>query len=114
MKKFMKENYLNSNIKLNRFNGFLSVFQIEINPKVTKKFNIMHAPAVIFIKNYDKTIQESQELQETSSIEQAFIAYGAVNINYALREINKKAKSKGLEKLLGKLDESFFNKQSSK
>lgn len=25
MKKFMKENYLNSNIKLNRFNGFLSV-----------------------------------------------------------------------------------------
>ena len=24
MKKFMKENYLNSNIKLNRFNGFLS------------------------------------------------------------------------------------------
>ena len=63
---------------------------------------------------HDKTIQESQELQEISNKEQAFIAYGAVNINYALREINKKAKSKGLEKLLGKLDESFFNKQSSK
>ena len=31
MKKFMKENYLNSNIKLNRFNGFLSV------PKEAKK-----------------------------------------------------------------------------
>lgn len=28
MKKFMKENYLNSNIKLNRFNGFLSVFKV--------------------------------------------------------------------------------------
>lgn len=28
MKKFMKENYLNSNIKLNRFNGFLSVRKI--------------------------------------------------------------------------------------
>ena len=27
MKKFMKENYLNSNIKLNRFNGFLSVIE---------------------------------------------------------------------------------------
>ena len=90
------------------------IFQIEINPKVTQKFNIIHAPAVIFIKNYDKTIQESQELQEISNKEQAFIAYGAVNINYALREINKKAKSKGLEKLLGKLDESFFSKQSGK
>lgn len=28
MKKFMKENYLNSNIKLNRFNGFLSVIEL--------------------------------------------------------------------------------------
>lgn len=28
MKKFMKENYLNSNIKLNRFNGFLSVEEV--------------------------------------------------------------------------------------
>lgn len=30
MKKFMKENYLNSNIKLNRFNGFLSVKTINL------------------------------------------------------------------------------------
>lgn len=30
MKKFMKENYLNSNIKLNRFNGFLSVDNVKI------------------------------------------------------------------------------------
>lgn len=30
MKKFMKENYLNSNIKLNRFNGFLSVIMQRI------------------------------------------------------------------------------------
>lgn len=29
MKKFMKENYLNSNIKLNRFNGFLSVMSYQ-------------------------------------------------------------------------------------
>ncbi|WP_426705003.1 hypothetical protein [Campylobacter jejuni] len=31
MKKFMKENYLNSNIKLNRFNGFLSVIKKDVN-----------------------------------------------------------------------------------
>ncbi len=33
MKKFMKENYLNSNIKLNRFNGFLSVAVIKTSLK---------------------------------------------------------------------------------
>ena len=83
-------------------------FKVDINPKVTQKFNITHAPAVIFIKNYDNTLQEPQELQESSNTEQAFIAYGAVNIRYALGKINKKANSKGLESLLEELDKSFF------
>ncbi len=34
MKKFMKENYLNSNIKLNRFNGFLSVIMEKSKKKI--------------------------------------------------------------------------------
>lgn len=37
MKKFMKENYLNSNIKLNRFNGFLSVKCLEKKKKLKVK-----------------------------------------------------------------------------
>ena len=39
MKKFMKENYLNSNIKLNRFNGFLSVLQIKALAIFKKEFD---------------------------------------------------------------------------
>lgn len=89
-------------------------FKIDINPKVTQKFNITHAPAVIFISNYDKILEEPQALQESSNNEQAFIAYGAVDISYALREINKKAKSKGLEKLLAQLNQSFFKSQKAK
>ncbi len=37
MKKFMKENYLNSNIKLNRFNGFLSVINQSFNTLISAK-----------------------------------------------------------------------------
>ena len=43
MKKFMKENYLNSNIKLNRFNGFLSVNRIH-TPKQNDD-HVNHPPA---------------------------------------------------------------------
>lgn len=44
MKKFMKENYLNSNIKLNRFNGFLSVV---FEWRLTKLLTLY-----VIIKNY--------------------------------------------------------------
>ncbi|AWI34155.1 TrbC family F-type conjugative pilus assembly protein [Helicobacter apodemus] len=89
-------------------------FNIDINPKVTQKFNITHTPAVIFISNYDKTLQEPQELKESINGERVYIAYGAVSADYAFKEINKKAKSKGLEKLLAQLNKSFFTEQRSK
>lgn len=65
-------------------------FNIDINPKVIKKFNIAYTPAVIFISNYDKTLQEPQELKESINGERVYIAYGAVSADYALSEINKK------------------------
>lgn len=89
-------------------------FNIDINPKVIKKFNIAYTPAVIFISNYDKTLQEPQELKESINGERVYIAYGAVSADYALSEINKKAKSKGLEKLLAQLNKSFFIEQRNK
>ncbi len=89
-------------------------FNIDINPKVIKKFNITYTPAVIFISNYDKTLQEPQELKESINGERVYIAYGAVSADYALSEINKKAKSKGLEKLLAQLNKSFFIEQRNK
>lgn len=89
-------------------------FNIDINPKVTQKFNITHTPAVIFISNYDKTLQEPQELKESINGERVYIAYGAVSADYAFKEINKKAKSKGLEKLLAQLNKSFFIEQRNK
>lgn len=67
-------------------------FNIDINPKVIKKFNITYTPAVIFISNYDKTLQEPQELKESINGERVYIAYGAVSADYALSEINKKDK----------------------
>lgn len=89
-------------------------FNIDINPKVIKKFNITYTPAVIFISNYDKTLQEPQELKESINGERVYIAYGAISADYAFKEINKKAKSKGLEKLLAQLNKSFFTEQRSK
>ena len=43
-----------------------------------------------------------------NSNERYYVAYGDVGIDYALREINKKARSKSLENLIKNMENSFF------
>lgn len=83
-------------------------YQVDINPKVTQKFKIQKVPAVIYIQNYDYSLQEPTELKMENSNERYYVAYGDVGIDYALREINKKARSKSLENLIKNMENSFF------
>ncbi|HEH5157354.1 TPA: hypothetical protein SG801_001672 [Campylobacter coli] len=87
-------------------------FNIEINPKVTRRFNITKAPAVIFIKNYDPIVQDYQKMTNTpaDTNEEYYVAYGEVSINYALSEINKQAKSDGLARLIQNMNSNFYTK----
>ncbi|HEB7570387.1 TPA: hypothetical protein RZK24_001643 [Campylobacter coli] len=91
-------------------------FNIEINPKVTRRFNITKTPAVIFIKNYDPIVQDYQKMTNTpaDTNEEYYVAYGEVSINYALSEINKQAKSDGLARLIQNMNSNFYTKWEKK
>ena len=83
---------------------------IEINPKITRRFKIEKVPAVLFIKNYNPAVQDFQNFIGTpDENEKYYIAYGEVQVGYALQEINKKAKSKGLDRLIKGMNKSFYN-----
>lgn len=82
---------------------------IEINPKITRRFKIDKVPAVLYIKNYNSAVQDFQNfINETDENEDYYIAYGEVEVGYALREINKHAKSEGLKRLIENMNKSFY------
>ncbi|EMS7925884.1 hypothetical protein WK350_000735 [Campylobacter upsaliensis] len=84
-------------------------YNIQINPKITKQYNITKVPAIIFVKNYNPIIEDYQEMPtKADENEEVFIAYGEASVDYALKEINKEAKSEGLERLLKNMQENFY------
>lgn len=86
-------------------------FNIEINPKVTRRFSVKKVPAVLFIKNYNPVVQEYKEVIGTPDKDELYwIAYGEASIDYALEQINTKAKSDGIDRLLKAMKQSYYNK----
>lgn len=76
-------------------------FNVEINPKITRRFDVKEVPAILFIKNYNPVVQEYKEVIGTPDKDEHYwIAYGDASIDYALEQINKNAKSDGIERLL--------------
>ena len=69
-------------------------YNIIIEPRVTKKYNIEKVPAVLYIKDFDSTYTNED------SDEKYYIYYGTVDVDYALEKINIDVKSEGLKKLL--------------
>ncbi len=107
-------NFLNSvaTKKANTDSNKAEYFDInlDINPKVTSRFNIKHAPAVLFIKNYNPVIEQaSNVIGIPDSNESYFIAYGETSLEYALKKINEEAKNKGLDNLIANMyGKGFF------
>lgn len=99
----------NENANKEDKNNYFS-FNIEINPKITRRFNITQVPAVLFIKNYNPVVQDYQDvIGKPENNEDYFVAYGEVGVDYALEQINKEAKSEGLGRLLKTMKSSFYN-----
>lgn len=87
------------------------LFRVDINPKIFSKYNINEVPAVIFIKNYNPflEIQGNGAEKDSNSSEQVYISYGDSSLRYALEQINKKAKSDGLNKMIKNFSKGFLN-----
>lgn len=86
-------------------------YRIEINPKITRRFKIDRVPAVLYIQNYNSVVQDYKEIiGEPDENENYVIAYGESEVSYALQEINKKVKSKGLDRLIKAMGSGSFYK----
>jgi len=105
--KWMKDILTKPNCNEEDKNKCMYQVNLEINPKVTRQFNISEVPAVIFVRNYSGFLSEYMPLPNQSK-EEAYIAYGDANIIYALEKINKKAKDKHLSKLIKEMRGGFF------
>lgn len=65
----------------------------------------------IFIKNYDPIVEDYQKMINVpeNSSEEYYVAYGEASIDCVLKEINKQAKSDGLDRLLENMSVKFYN-----
>ncbi len=79
---------------------------IEINPQLQKEYGVSQVPAVLYIKDYSM-INEAHT-GEVKKSDDFWIAYGAVDLLYALEEIQKDSKSKTLPALIKNLRGDFY------
>lgn len=85
------------------------LFRVDINPKLFSKYKLEQVPAVIFVKNYNPFLEiQGNGLAEEEN-EEVYISYGESSVRYALEQIEKDAKSEGLQKLIDKISKGFLN-----
>ncbi|WP_267523627.1 TrbC family F-type conjugative pilus assembly protein [Campylobacter sp. MG1] len=86
-------------------------YNLSINPKIIRAYNITRVPAVLFIKNFNKELIDYVKAPNINTDdENVFIAYGDYSLDYVLEEINKKANSKKLDLIIKKIKTNFYNK----
>lgn len=94
--------YIESLIKYKGKSGYYDM-HVDIDPLVYTKFNVHRVPALIYVRNYN-----SQTF--TSLGEQAYAVYGNANLEYELKEIERKAKSNYIRSVLDLFKaKQFFN-----
>lgn len=72
---------------------------IQINPKITRYYNIQKVPAFIFTKNKNETLVKELKSQ-TDKNETFYIVYGVASIDYIVEKINEYSKSTWLNNIL--------------
>lgn len=87
----------------NRYNH-----NITINPKITQRFDIDRVPAVLFVDNYDPIAEAYTGNKKVHDDEDFWVHYGDVEIEYALKTINRSAKRQGLKTLISAMNDSYF------
>lgn len=88
-------------------------YNLTINPKITQAYNITKVPAIVYIKDFDNILEQHEKYEDkqiNSNDDNVFVFYGDMALDYALEQINKKAQSKTLSKLIDKLNKSEFYK----
>jgi len=92
--------YIESLIKYKGKSGFYDM-HVDIDPLVPAKFNIKAVPALIYVKNYNPQTF-------TSLGEKAYVVYGDVDLQYSLKIIEHKTRSKYIKEVLNDFRKNQF------
>lgn len=78
--------------------------QVDINPNITRRFNIDRVPAVLFVTGFDEAAMTNTGVEAvTPPNEKVFVSYGAIDSTAALQEIQKRSKNDNLLRLIDKI-----------
>jgi type-F conjugative transfer system pilin assembly protein TrbC len=95
--------YIESLIKYKGRSGYYDI-HVDIDPLIPSKYNIKVVPALVYDVNYNPQTF-------TTIDDKAYVVYGNVDLEYALKQIENKTHSEYIKKVLNKFNEnSFFNK----
>jgi type-F conjugative transfer system pilin assembly protein TrbC len=75
---------------------------IDIDPNLTRAFGIEMVPAVVYRKGSEVELQTDEDAQYPE--DGFYVVYGDATLRESLREINRQAKQKSLDRLIDKLE----------
>lgn len=114
LNKIVSENILKDIFLKNERSEIGYAVDFEINPKITRRYKIEAVPAFVYVSDFNKYLHESNSTKameiQHPEMEDHYIVYGDVPLDYAILKINEKAQKESLNKLLKKLNSPYYNK----
>lgn len=82
---------------------------VEIDPMLFSRYRVEEVPAIVYARGIDSVDPEQSEgLEENTSVADAYVVYGDVSLEYALERIRKKSGSSQLQSLINQLRRDFY------
>jgi type-F conjugative transfer system pilin assembly protein TrbC len=95
--------YIEALIRYKGRSGYYDI-HVDIDPLIPTKYNIKVVPALVYDVNYNPQTF-------TTIDDKAYVVYGNVDLEYALKQIENKTHSEYIKEVLNRFNEnSFFNK----
>jgi type-F conjugative transfer system pilin assembly protein TrbC len=95
--------YIERLIKYKGRSGYYDI-HVDIDPLIPSKYNIKVVPALVYDVNYNPQTY-------TTIDDKAYVVYGNVDLEYALKQIENKTHSEYIKEVLNRFNKnSFFNK----
>ncbi len=94
--------YIEALIKYKGRSGYYDM-RVDIDPLIPSKYNIKVVPALVYDVNYNPQTF-------TTIDDKAYVVYGNIDLQYGLKQIEKKTKSKYIERVIKLFNKNqFFN-----
>ena len=85
--------------------------EVQIDPLLFRRYGIDKVPAIVYATGVDvMDIQGSEGIAENAKVNDFYVIYGDMALDYALERINEEVRSKNLEGIIKGLRAGFYQK----